>query len=170
MSRHGFVYVAAAVTLAPLSSSAAFPVADPTKCRGWLAIIDGGAKALADLLRDWETITAKNDGDAVRRYLGTVGDSSPLSQLRPALQGVLRASDLPAAFDDGAFAEASEDVLADLRAAEGVAYGSNFADYSTSVGSGGLSPAATQIKQSRAYVLKAQRSYAALVATLEPLR
>ena len=66
-----------------------------------------------------------------------------------------QASDLPDAFDDVAWAEESEEFLSELQAAEGAAYGANFADYSTSVGSGGNSPAASQIAKCR--VARARR-------------
>ena len=69
-----------------------------------------------------------------------------------------------------AFAEASEAFLNDLQDAEGDAYGAQFADYSTSVGSGGQSPSATMLGKARKDVERAQRSYAELLKLLAPLR
>ena len=85
----------------------------------------------------------------MRRYLGTVGVTSPLFKIRGGLKGVLKATDLPDSFDAVAFAEASEAFLNDLQDAEGDAYGAQFADYSTSVGSGGQSPSATMLGKAR---------------------
>ena len=69
-----------------------------------------------------------------------------------------------------AFAEASEAFLNNLQDAEGDAYGAQFADYSTSVGSGGQSPSATMLGKARKDVERAQRSYAELLKLLAPLR
>ena len=69
-----------------------------------------------------------------------------------------------------AFAEASEEFLNNLQDAEGDAYGAQFADYSTSVGSGGQSPSATMLGKARKDVERAQRSYAELLRLLAPLR
>ena len=138
----------------------------------------------------------ETDGDNVRRYLGTVGVTSPLFKIRGGLKGVLKAKDLPDAFDAVAFAEASEQFLAELQDAEGDAYGrprrrtcllyaiaatslalpvichagAQFADYSTSVGSGGQSPSATMLGKARKDVERARRSYAELLRLLAPLR
>ena len=77
---------------------------------------------------------------------------------------------LPLCLDAVAFAEASEAFLNDLQDAEGDAYGAQFADYSTSVGSGGQSPSATMLGKARKDVERAQRSYAELLKLLAPLR
>ena len=121
-------------------------------------------------MRTRSRFTSTNDGDKVRRYLGTVGVTSPLFQIRPALKGVLSARDLPSGFDEVGFAEASEEFLSELQAAEGAAYGANFADFSTSVGSGGMSPAATQIATCRKYVVRMKARYDELLVLLRPIR
>ena len=145
-----------------------YDVADATKCKAYLPLLDASGKTLDELSTNWDKIAT--DGDNVRRYLGTVGVTSPLFKIRGGLKGVLKAKDLPDAFDAVAFAEASEQFLAELQDAEGDAYGAQFADYSTSVGSGGQSPSATMLGKARKDVERAQRSYAELLRLLAPLR
>ena len=145
-----------------------YDVADATKCKAYLPLLDASGKTLDELAANWDRIAT--DGDSVRRYLGTVGVTSPLFKIRGGLKGVLKAKDLPDAFDVVAFAEASEAFLNDLQDAEGDAYGAQFADYSTSVGSGGQSPSATMLGKARKDVERAQRSYAELLKLLAPLR
>ena len=171
-----------------------YDVADATKCQAYLPLLDASGKTLDELSTNWDRIAT--DGDNVRRYLGTVGVTSPLFKIRGGLKGVLKAADLPDAFDAVAFAEASERFLAELQDAEGDAYGrprrrtcllyaiaatslalpvichagAQFADYSTSVGSGGQSPSATMLGKARKDVERAQRSYAELLRLLAPLR
>ena len=145
-----------------------YDVADATKCKAYLPLLDASGKTLDELSTNWDRIAT--DGDSVRRYLGTVGVTSPLFKIRGGLKGVLKAKDLPDAFDAVAFAEASEAFLNDLQDAEGDAYGAQFADYSTSVGSGGQSPSATMLGKARKDVERAQRSYAELLKLLAPLR
>ena len=145
-----------------------YDVADATKCKAYLPLLDASGKTLDELAANWDRIAT--DGDSVRRYLGTVGVTSPLFKIRGGLKGVLKAKDLPDAFDAVAFAEASEAFLNNLQDAEGDAYGAQFADYSTSVGSGGQSPSATMLGKARKDVERAQRSYAELLRLLAPLR
>jgi hypothetical protein len=150
------------------AAKATYDVADATKCKEYLPLLDASGKTLDELAANWDRIAT--DGDNVRRYLGTVGVTSPLFKIRGGLKGVLKANDLPDAFDAVAFAEASEQFLAELQDAEGDAYGAQFADYSTSVGSGGQSPSATMLGKARKDVERAQRSYAELLRLLAPLR
>ena len=145
-----------------------YDVADASKCKAYLPLLDASGKTLDELAANWDRIAT--DGDSVRRYLGTVGVTSPLFKIRGGLKGVLKAKDLPDAFDAVAFAEASEAFLNNLQDAEGDAYGAQFADYSTSVGSGGQSPSATMLGKARKDVERAQRSYAELLRLLAPLR
>ena len=145
-----------------------YDVADATKCRAYLPLLDASGKTLDELAANWDRIAT--DGDSVRRYLGTVGVTSPLFKIRGGLKGVLKAKDLPDAFDAVAFAEASEEFLNNLQDAEGDAYGAQFADYSTSVGSGGQSPSATMLGKARKDVERARQSYAELLKLLAPLR
>ena len=44
--------------------------------------------ASIDVLANWEKYTAKQDGDAIRRLIGTIGVSSPLSSVRKAFISV----------------------------------------------------------------------------------
>ena len=150
------------------AAKATYDVADATKCKEYLPLLDASGKTLDELAANWDRIAT--DGDNVRRYLGTVGVTSPLFKIRGGLKGVLKAKDLPDAFDAVAFAEASEQFLAELQDAEGDSYGAQFADYSTSVGSGGRSPSATMLGKARKDVERAQRSYAELLRLLAPLR
>ena len=150
------------------AAKATYDVADATKCKAYLPLLDASGRTLDELSTNWDRIAT--DGDSVRRYLGTVGVTSPLFKIRGGLKGVLKANDLPDAFDAVAFAEASEQFLAELQDAEGDAYGAQFADYSTSVGSGGQSPSATMLGKARKDVERAQRSYAELLKLLAPLR
>ena len=150
------------------AAKATYDVADATKCKEYLPLLDASGKTLDELSTNWDRIAT--DGDNVRRYLGTVGVTSPLFKIRGGLKGVLKATDLPDAFDAVAFAEASEQFLAELQDAEGDAYGAQFADYSTSVGTGGQSPSATMLGKARKDVERAQRSYAELLKLLAPLR
>ena len=145
-----------------------YDVADATRCRSFLPLLDASGATLDDLVKNWDRIAT--DGDKIRRYLGTVGVTSPLFKIRGGLAGVLKANDLPDAFDAVAFAEASEQFLAYLQDAEGDAYGAHFADYSTSVGSGGKSPSAILIAKAQKDVARAQESYADLLTLLGPLR
>ena len=145
-----------------------YDVADATKCKAYLPLLDASGKTLDELAANWDRIAT--DGDSVRRYLGTVGVTSPLFKISGGLKGVLKAKDLPDAFDAVAFAEASEAFLNNLQDAEGDAYGAHFADYSTSVGSGGQSPSATMLGKARKDVERARRSYAELLRLLAPLR
>lgn len=41
-----------------------------------------------DVLDNWDKYTAKQDGDAIRRLIGTIGVSSPLSSIRKAFTSI----------------------------------------------------------------------------------
>ena len=150
------------------AAKASYDVVDATRCKAFLPLLDASGATLDDLVTNWDRIAT--DGDKIRRYLGTVGITSPLFKIRGGLAGVLKARDLPDAFDAVAFAEASEQFLAYLQDAESDAYGAQFADFSTSVGSGGKSPSATLIAKAQKDVARAQKSYAGLSTLLGPLR
>mmetsp|Transcript_26635 Transcript_26635/g.79880 ORF Transcript_26635/g.79880 Transcript_26635/m.79880 type:complete len:202 (+) Transcript_26635:158-763(+) len=148
------------------SAKESWDVADPKTSKNWLPYLDACCATLDELAAKYPEM---KDGDAVRRYLGTVGVTSPLFKIRPALKSVL-ASDLPDAVDVAGLAEASEAFLAALQDADGDAYGAQFADYSTSVGKGGLSPAATQLATAEKDIKRARAAFAELLAALKPLR
>ena len=78
-----------------------YDVADATKCKAYLPLLDASGKTLDELSTNWDRIAT--DGDNVRRYLGTVGVTSPLFKIRGGLKGVLKATDLPDSFDAVAF-------------------------------------------------------------------
>lgn len=40
------------------------------------------------MLDNWDKYTAKQDGDAIRRLIGTIGVSSPLSSIRKAFTSI----------------------------------------------------------------------------------
>lgn len=42
----------------------------------------------SDVLENWDKLAARQDGDAIRRLIGTIGVSSPLSSLRKAFVSV----------------------------------------------------------------------------------
>ena len=44
--------------------------------------------AMEDVITNWEKYTVRQDGDAIRRMIGTVGVSSPLSSLRKAFVSI----------------------------------------------------------------------------------
>lgn len=44
--------------------------------------------AFTDVLDNWEKYTLRQDGDAIRRLIGTIGVSSPLSSLRRAFVSI----------------------------------------------------------------------------------
>ena len=41
-----------------------------------------------DVLANWDKYSMKQDGDAIRRLIGTIGVSSPLSSLRKAFTSI----------------------------------------------------------------------------------
>ena len=83
-----------------------YDVADATKCKEYLPLLDASGKTLDELATNWDKIAT--DGDNVRRYLGTVGVTSPLFKIRGGLKGVLKANDLPDAFDAVACVEINQ--------------------------------------------------------------
>ena len=74
------------------AAKATYDVADATKCKAYLPLLDASGKTLDELSTNWDRIAT--DGDNVRRYLGTVGVTSPLFKIRGGLKGVLKANDL----------------------------------------------------------------------------
>ena len=88
------------------AAKATYDVADATKCKAYLPLLDASGKTLDELAANWDRIAT--DGDSVRRYLGTVGVTSPLFKIRGGLKGVLKAKDLPDAFDAVACVEINQ--------------------------------------------------------------
>ena len=50
------------------------------------ALIVEGYKALGELLDEFDTVTANEGGDGIRRVLGTVGTTSPVYLIEPAFR------------------------------------------------------------------------------------
>ena len=88
------------------AAKATYDVADATKCKEYLPLLDASGRTLDELSTNWDKIAT--DGDNVRRYLGTVGVTSPLFKIRGGLKGVLKANDLPDAFDAVACVEINQ--------------------------------------------------------------
>lgn len=42
----------------------------------------------SDVLQNWDKYTVRQDGDAIRRLIGTIGVSSPLSSVRRAFVSI----------------------------------------------------------------------------------
>ncbi|CAM9326970.1 unnamed protein product [Discosporangium mesarthrocarpum] len=103
---------------------------DPKVAESWFPLLKAGYETLEELLENWDTITLKQDGDAVRRKIGTVGVSSPLSGIRKAFISVRDAEEVSDDIDVEAFTEAYLEVLTALGDAENDCYSANFADYS----------------------------------------
>ncbi|GMI30498.1 hypothetical protein TeGR_g5159 [Tetraparma gracilis] len=116
-------------TLLPLPSPA-LPnqVSPPPSVAEARAQFQAASKTLDTLLSDYPSISAKG-GDEIRRYLGTVGTSSPLFGF-PRLVRALQDS----ASDPIEFTEASSDFLRLLSAADGQAYSSMFVEFSAAKG------------------------------------
>jgi len=64
---------------------------DANKVKTYFSQIDAGYKTLVELEERWDEYMAAGDGDVVRRRLGTVGDKSPLHNVRKAFEGALTA-------------------------------------------------------------------------------
>jgi len=120
---------------------------------------------LDELIDNWEDITKKEDGDEIRRYIGTVGSKSPLAKIRLALQAVQRADDLPDDLDIDEYLSKTETFFAALTDVENMSYSANFASYS----GGGQLNAAQFIGKSRKSVLEAKAALAAIIEMLSGL-
>jgi len=64
---------------------------DKNKVSTYFSQIDAGYQTLVELADRWDEYIAAGDGDVVRRRLGTVGDKSPLHNVRKAFEGALTA-------------------------------------------------------------------------------
>jgi len=152
------------MALMPNSREAAAAV-DIMTAKNALLIIKDSEKTLGSLVDNWEEVTKTNDGDAVRRYLGTVGSTSPLAKVRQALQAIQKSADLPDEIDTEVLLTKSEELLTALSGAENNAYSANFADYS----GGGQLKGSQFIKKSKEEVLIAEAALRELVKILLPL-
>ena len=64
---------------------------DANKVGTYFSQIDAGYKTLVELSDRWDEYMDAGDGDVVRRRLGTVGNKSPLHNVRKAFEGALTA-------------------------------------------------------------------------------
>ncbi|EKX41636.1 hypothetical protein GUITHDRAFT_164343 [Guillardia theta CCMP2712] len=64
---------------------------DPNKVSTYLSQIDAGYQTLVELQEKWDGYIAAGDGDVIRRRLGTVGNKSPLFNIRKAFEGAMKA-------------------------------------------------------------------------------
>ncbi|CAM9428622.1 unnamed protein product [Ascophyllum nodosum] len=114
------------------------PKGDPKTAGSWFPLVGKCYEALEDVITNWEKYTVRQDGDAIRRMIGTVGVSSPLSSLRKAFVSIRDAEEESQEdFDVMAYVEAYMEVLTALGDAENDLYSANFADYSGGGGTKG---------------------------------
>ncbi|CAM9422384.1 unnamed protein product [Heterosigma akashiwo] len=129
-------------------------------------MILAGYKELCQLDKNWEKIVVnREDGDVIRRYLGTVGVKSPLFQINKAFNGVKDAvGNNPDKYEDTIevvdFVEASNDALQHIQQADFLAYSQNFANFGN--GGGGED----YIALSRVQVKEAIASYKDILEAL----
>ncbi|CAM9688875.1 unnamed protein product [Chrysoparadoxa australica] len=138
------------------------PDGPKNNAESWYPLVKKGYEALNRLLDNWDAIEPKG-GDEFRRYLGTVGVSSPLSGIRRAFVAIKDADEMPDSLDIVEFAEAYEEVLQDLRDAENDFYSSIFADSS---GGGNLKGSQFVLK-AKDRVKAAKKSYEKVLKILE---
>uniref|UniRef100_A0A7S2UXU3 Uncharacterized protein n=1 Tax=Fibrocapsa japonica TaxID=94617 RepID=A0A7S2UXU3_9STRA len=173
LKRHEFVYtlgtLISSATLLP-SASIGYPPypqawktsGNPKSYKTWAPQVRDGYKRLEIMVENWDEIAAKDNGDEMRRFLGTVGVSSSLTSFKKALYGVRDAVDLPSSFDEIEWAEKAEEVVTCLGDAENDFYSANFAEFS----GGGQLKSAQFIKKARPFVKKAYKIVGGMVADL----
>ena len=131
--------------------------------------LKAGETALVNLLRDWNEVTKTTngaiDGDAVRRVVGTVGVSSPLFQHEKVLKTVGKSLDERDMIDIVDFTEATDDLVANLREVDFLAYSAIFSDPSGNVGREKESSAA-YLERARVQTERAIISYRRLLKLL----
>mmetsp|Transcript_25782 Transcript_25782/g.33797 ORF Transcript_25782/g.33797 Transcript_25782/m.33797 type:complete len:245 (+) Transcript_25782:230-964(+) len=147
------------------ANSNQWQVSDPSKAELFFPQVLAGYQEIAKLDRDWDKIVIdKEDGDAIRRYLGTVGVSSPLFQINKAFNGIKDAvGNNPDKYEDIEvidFVEASIEVLKHIQQADFLAYSQIFAGFGN--GGGGTD----YIAESRKQVHEALESYEEMLLCL----
>ncbi|CAN0296735.1 unnamed protein product, partial [Hapterophycus canaliculatus] len=104
---------------------------NPKEAASWFPLLSKCYASLEDVLANWDKYTVRQDGDAIRRLIGTVGVSSPLSSIRKAFTSIRDAEEESQGdIDVIAYVEAYMEVLTALGDAENDLYSANFADYS----------------------------------------
>lgn len=63
---------------------------DPRRMTTFFSQIEAGYKQLEQLSERWDVYAGAGDGDVVRRLLGTVGNKSPLHNIRKAFEGAVK--------------------------------------------------------------------------------
>mmetsp|Transcript_12979 Transcript_12979/g.19391 ORF Transcript_12979/g.19391 Transcript_12979/m.19391 type:complete len:232 (-) Transcript_12979:63-758(-) len=108
------------------------PEGSPKRAVSWYPLIKQQYSALNELLVNWDKIVpvGSSDGDAIRRKIGTVGVSSPLSAIKKTFSGIRDSTDVPDDVELVEFVEAYQAVLTDLSDAENDLYSANFAEFS----------------------------------------
>lgn len=106
------------------------PEGNPKAAASWFPLLTKCFLSLEDVLANWDKYAAKQDGDAIRRLIGTIGVSSPLSSVRKAFISIRDAEEESQGdIDVIAYVEAYLEVLTALGDAENDLYSANFADY-----------------------------------------
>lgn len=94
------------------------------------AQIQKGYRELGELLQNFDSVTAAEGGDGIRRVLGKVGTTSPVYLIEPAFRLLFeRDESLPMEYIEGV-----EYVMRELSDADGQAYSANFISFSSAKG------------------------------------
>lgn len=116
-----------------------------------------GYRALGVLLDQFDSITAREGGDGVRRVLGTVGTTSPVYLIEPAFRLLFDKDEtLPMEYIEGV-----ENVLLALQSADSEAYSAIFITFSSAKGK-----PEDYFKRSRQEVVKARAEWYKLLEML----
>mmetsp|Transcript_6366 Transcript_6366/g.17889 ORF Transcript_6366/g.17889 Transcript_6366/m.17889 type:complete len:211 (-) Transcript_6366:56-688(-) len=143
--------------------AAAHAAARPELAASYYPYLKDCLATLTKLDANWDEITKTEDGDEIRRYIGTVGTTSPLYKIRPSIAAIQKADDLPDDLDVEELLNKSEELLQALVDVENMSYSANFADYS----GGGQLSAGLFIKKSRVHVVEAKNALASIVSLLK---
>uniref|UniRef100_A0A7S4DIQ5 Uncharacterized protein n=1 Tax=Heterosigma akashiwo TaxID=2829 RepID=A0A7S4DIQ5_HETAK len=137
----------------------------PASFSTWLAQLEEGEKILVNVLQNWKDLELRDNGDEVRKFIGTVGPVSALNpvSLKRAFLKLAEADDFPDYVDLDEYAEKYEEVLTALADAENEAYSANFADFS----GGGQLKSSQFIKRSQKRIAVAQRALKEILAMFD---
>ncbi|KAG5192898.1 hypothetical protein JKP88DRAFT_195438 [Tribonema minus] len=141
------------------------PTGDPKVAASWFPLLKLQYAALKDLLANWDAVApaGSTDGDAVRRKIGTVGVSSPLSAVKKTFSAIRDSEDVAEEIDLADFVEAYQAVLTDLSDAENDLYSANFADFS----GGGQLKGTNFIKAAKKSIAAAKLNFEEILRTLQ---
>lgn len=76
---------------------------DPRRMKTYFSQIEAGYRQLEDLSARWDIYANAGDGDVVRRRLGTVGNKSPLHNIRKAFEGAVKVAATSPLIEQDAF-------------------------------------------------------------------